>query len=170
MTMSDAQPGTKFRANLAARREAEATGQPHPAPTERDDRNLADFDRSIGLLCDLLEEELTLIKASNLTAMDQLFTRKAGLVQIIERVTPLVDPFLRSSLAEDTPRRAQVERLNKLIREDLLLLDRLAEAAATIAKEHARIVDRHSLKGLYEKSGRKVGTSPAASRSFDQEH
>lgn len=147
-----------------------AEGGPSPAMTERDIQNLADYKRCLTRLSRLLEEEIDTIRNRDLDAVDALVTRKAGIVQVLERLQPMIDPFFDAALEDDPLLRAQVVTLGELVQSDLTLLRRMADAAQTIAQEHARILERHSLNGLYEKSGRKIGASRKPAAKIDESH
>lgn len=148
--------------------ERAAAGSPPPAPTARDEENLIAFETALDRLSDLLEQEIAALAARDLNAVEALLTKKTGLVAALERVAPLVEPFLPGAGRSDLFDR--MNRLRQLAEEDRRGLDRLADAARTITAEHARILDRHSLNGIYERSGRKLGASRPGPRGFDESH
>ena len=163
-------PASTLGQRLAERQASEAEGAPPPAATARDRDALRAFEVAAAALAGLLSEEIAAIEAWRLDLIDGLSARKTALVQALEARHAAVEPFLRAAIAADPGLRDRLVALDDLVKTDGRLLSRLAEAAETIAREHARILDRHSLNGLYQKSGRKRGAARPPHPGLDESH
>lgn len=159
---------TRFGRRLSERQAAQANGDPPPAATAEDSANMTDFEACLGELETLLGAEIGAIAAGDLARVEALFPAKAECLQRIELKLPVVEPFLADSLAADPALRARLAALRETVAEDMALLERMAAATRAIAREYRKIQDRHSLDGLYEKTGRKLGPRGAASRRIDE--
>ncbi|PYE84380.1 hypothetical protein [Pseudoroseicyclus aestuarii] len=109
----------------------------------------------VAALTVLLTEEIAAIRRGDLPVIDRLAPEKARLAALIEAQDPSKTP-------EGLP------ELRALIAEDARLLDMLTEATAGLAAELRRVRDRHSLKGLYGRSGDPAPAQPGASGRFDR--
>lgn len=161
--------GTRFRRRIAERRARAAAGLGEgPLPSEEDDRNLASFQEDAREVTALLREEIAAIHAGRLDSVTALFPRKAALLKRIELLMPVVEPFLKEQLRSD---RALADRLSEMkaaVREDCELIERMSLALADVIRDIEKIRNRHSLDGIYEKSGRRVTGAAADLRQIDK--
>lgn len=156
---------SRFRKRLEARRDG---AQAEAAMTDEDRQGLAEFESDITAVTDLLQDEIAAIGAGDLDAVGTLYERKAELLKRIELQMPVVEPFLRDRLTGDDPLRARFTAFRAAVEEDSELLDRMSQATGEIVREIEKIRDRHSLNGLYGKSGQKVGEEIGAQRQIDK--
>ncbi|MFC2970553.1 hypothetical protein [Acidimangrovimonas pyrenivorans] len=155
---------SRFRKRLEARR----AGAPAEAMTDEDRQGLAAFESDIVAVTELLQDEIAAIGAGDLDRVGGLYERKAELLKRIELRMPVVELFLRDRLAGDDPLRARFAAFRAAVEEDSALLDRMSQATAEIVREIEKIRDRHSLNGLYGKSGQKLGEEAGAQRQIDK--
>ncbi|WP_127900758.1 hypothetical protein [Solirhodobacter olei] len=156
---------SRFSRRIAARRALgpEAGALPTAVMTEEDRRNIANFEADAGAVTALLRREVAAIQAGKLDAVTELYEQKTALLKRMEVLMPVVEPFLKVRLAEDEALRERLAALNAAVQEDSALLERMSSATSQIVGDLEKIRDRHSLKGLYGKSGKRV-TGPEDKR------
>jgi len=117
----------------------------------------------VDALVTLLRKENGAIEGGDLQSVIDLYPAKLEFLEKFESNTAEIQGFLAGDGADGL--KAKVEELGTLVARNEALLARTGAAAAEIAEEIGRIRDRHSLKGLYGKSGEQVGkNSPQAGK------
>lgn len=160
---------SRFRARIEARRARAAAGIPAgPVPTAEDDRNLADFEADTVAVTELLQSEIAAIRAGKLDLVTELYPRKAALLKRIELLLPVVEPFLKDKVRRDARLAEGLAALKRAVQEDSALLERMSVATGEIVRDIEKIRDRHSLNGLYGKSGRRVTGPGSDLRKIDK--
>jgi hypothetical protein len=155
---------SRFTRRISARRARAAAGdRGGMVMTEEDSRNMASFEADAAAATELLAREVAAIRAGNLEAVAEIYERKAALLKRIELLMPVVEPFLKARLEQDEGLKARLGALNDAVQEDSVLLERMTAATSEILRDLEKIRDRHSLNGLYGKSGKRV-TEPGAKR------
>ncbi len=157
---------SRFRKRMQARRETSASG---PVLTEEDDANLAAFEANIDATLDLLHDEIAAVEAGHLDRVTELYDRKADLLKRIELKIPVVEPFLAAAVDAAPALREKVRRLKGAVQENSVLLSRMSEATRDIVREIEKIRNRHSLDGLYGKSGKPVTGQDGQQLRIDKE-
>ncbi len=163
------QEPSRFKRRLAARR-ANPEADPGAAEllTDEDREALAGFVANIDAATDLLQSEITAIGRGNLRAAGELYEQKAEILKRIELKTPVVEPFLRAALAKGGAIRDKIVAFRLAVQENSVLLERMSQATANIIREVDKIRDRHSLSGLYGKSGRRLTDGEDAIQRIDK--
>lgn len=121
--------------------------------TDEDTANLDEFASLITEATNILNQEIAAISDGSFAAISDLYDRKSTILKNIELRIPLVQPFLVSGHIQASSIAAKLGELKAAVTKDSALLERMAMAAGTIVKEIKRATERHSLKGLYGKSG-----------------
>lgn len=136
--------------------------------TAEDEENLAGFEDNVARVAALLDEETAVINAGRLDQVERFIAPKAELLKKIELRLPVVEPFLQEAVASRPELREKLVHLRRRAVENANIIRRMSEATTAIIDEVSRIRDRHSLSGLYEKSGRKVVTGDAKMQRIDK--
>lgn len=131
--------------------------------SDEDGRNLAEFEADTIAVTKLLRAEISAIRSGSLEAVTELYSKKAELLKRIELLMPVVEPFLKDRIGSDAGLAARLLDLKRAVQEDSALLQRMSAATSDIVHDIEKIRDRHSLNGLYGKSGRRV-TGPGPDR------
>lgn len=150
---------------MSDRRKAAAQG----APTERDVQNIDDFTAKIGDAVTLLRTEITAINEGNLNVVTELFEEKSSILKWLELRMPLVEPFMKGDLALTRKLPDRLSEFQDVVAENSSLLSRMATAAGTVAREIEKATQRHSLNGLYGKSGQKISDAKTEKLTIDRE-
>lgn len=166
--MTDTVPNRMLR-RLAMRR-AHGSGDvpPEVLMTDEDDANLAVFEADVAAVTEVLEEEIAAIRAGRIEEVSSLYPRKAELLKRIEVLMPVVEPFLRARIETEPDLRARLSALKSAVADDGALLERISDATTRIVREIDKIRDRHSLNGLYSKSGERRAEAGGPRRSIDK--
>ncbi|WGT51737.1 hypothetical protein [Thioclava nitratireducens] len=158
---------SRFRKRMQARRDdISADG---PVLTEEDDANLAAFEANIDATLDLLHEEIAAVEAGHLDRVTELYDRKADLLKRIELKIPVIEPFLEASEHAAPALREKLRQLKVAVQDNSVLLSRMSEATRDIVREIEKIRNRHSLDGLYGKSGKPVTGQDGPQMHIDRE-
>lgn len=158
---------SRFRKRMQARRDdISADG---PVLTEEDDANLAAFEANIDATLDLLHEEIAAIEAGHLDRVTELYDRKADLLKRIELKIPVIEPFLEASEHAAPTLREKLRQLKVAVQDNSVLLSRMSDATRDIVREIEKIRNRHSLDGLYGKSGKPVTGQDGPQMHIDKE-
>ncbi|MGR3452375.1 hypothetical protein [Pseudooceanicola sp.] len=115
----------------------------------------------------VLRDEIAAIGRGELAEVEQIFPRKQQLLAEIEAA--FTDPahLIEGEEPPAVRLRARLAELQRLIRTDLALLQRMTEATGAVAREIERIRERHSLSGLYDKDGTPRAENVASSTRYD---
>lgn len=113
-------------------------------------------------MTDLLRREIAAIEAGDFEAVEALRPEKEELATAME---PLESTPPEALLPE---MRAKLVTLRDLVARDAELLERMRAASADIGQALNRVRDRHTLGGLYGKSGQKVDRNAAPAGSLDR--
>lgn len=156
---------------MSQHREARATagGVVGLAPTDLDLQNIDAFASKLGEAVILLKQEIAGINEGKLNIVSELYNQKASILKWLELKMPLVEPFINDDSVKARRIPDRLAELKEAVSENNALLSRMSTAAGTILKEIEKAQQRHSLSGLYGKSGRKVGGSDGRSRTLDKE-
>ncbi|OWY00883.1 hypothetical protein [Thioclava sp. IC9] len=158
---------SRFRKRMQARRDdISADG---PVLTEEDDANLAAFEANIDATLDLLHEEIAAVGAGHLDRVTELYDRKADLLKRIELKIPVIEPFLEASEHAAPTLREKLRQLKVAVQDNSVLLSRMSDATRDIVREIEKIRNRHSLDGLYGKSGKPVTGQDGPQMHIDKE-
>ena len=134
---------------------------PKPAPKNGAEQIIARLSR-------LLHDEISAIGAGKLETVRELYPSKVALMQELEEATAAVGKRLAAGGEDSVSLRKQLDALQVLIRKDHALLERMTDATGRVARELARIRDRHGLGGLYESSGTRRKDDVAIPQQVDQ--
>ena len=156
-----------LKERMAERRElmSRETGQGF-APTEDDKTQMTLFLEAVDRMCELLEKENSAIKSGSLDVVTELYEMKKEGLGVIESKATIIDTFLKSKSFPDAE--PKIKRLNELVHENGKLLERMSSAASSIASQIKKIRDKHTLDGIYEKTGKKMSESQKYSSKLDQ--
>lgn len=135
---------------LRARRQVEGEAS---SLTDEDRGNLESFERVLGRTLDLLEAENAALAAGDTAAVAGLYDEKAHLLKTLELHQPRIEPFLREGGEHMVSLRDLIRRLAEQLQINGRLLKGMAEASQAILDEVERARSRHSLHGLYDKTG-----------------
>lgn len=158
-------PPRKFRMQ---ERRAAAASDPRQ-PTERDIQNIDAFSLKIAEAIDLLKGEIAAINAGELSIVSETFEKKSEVLKALELKKPLVEPFIgqEASLARKIPDR--LAELKQVVTENSELLSRMASAAGAVAREIEKATQKHSLNGLYGKTGKKIENPNTSQMRVDRQ-
>jgi hypothetical protein len=159
----------KFR--FEERREARQPGRRQMGPplTEEDLANIEQFSQSLTEAQALLEEEIKAINGGQLTVVNDLFEQKTNTLKWLERKLPVIEPFLQHPQVKDTLVLSRLADLKRTAAEGSELLARMSVAARTIVREFEKASERNGLKGIYGKSGQKLGDTSEGDLRIDRE-
>lgn len=166
--MKVAPPSTLSRlAQRFQERRARAALGERPPMTEGDEENILSFGAIVDDLNALLSSENNALKQGDVAMVADLFERKQNLLKRLENRQPVIEPFLRESAEVTAQLRDKIRDLAEQLEENGNLLASMAEASQAIRTEVARVRDRHSLKGMYDKSGQSRPTGAQRPRQID---
>lgn len=157
---------SRIAARFQERRSRAAQGE-RPPLTADDESNITDFSETTLGLIKLLLAENEALRRADVDAVAGYFPQKQDLLRRIEIRQPVIEPFLRESAEVTEALRLRIHELAQVIEENSRLLASMAEAAQMMRGELDRVRDRHSLKGMYDKSGQKATTAGAKRRGLD---
>lgn len=157
---------SRIAARFQERRNRAALGERPPLTTD-DEQNIADFSTTAVNLIQLLLEENEALRHADVAKVADLFPQKQELLQRIEIRQPVIEPFLRESAEVTEALRLRIRELAGAIEENSRLLASMAEAAQSLRGELDRVRERHSLKGMYDKSGQTRETGTRRKRGID---
>jgi|GEM_PF-303946 len=143
---------SRIAARFQERRSRAALGE-RPPLTGDDEENISRFAGIVTELTALLERENAALADGDVSAVAGLFAQKQVLLTRLETRQPVVEPFLHESADVATALRSRLEALAAQINRNAALLSAMSEAARAIRLEVSRVRDRHSLNGMYDKSG-----------------
>lgn len=156
---------------MSSRKQTAGSGQGAMAlaPTELDIQNIDDFAAKLGEAVSLLKQEIAGINAGNLNIVSELYNQKASILKWLELKMPLVEPFMEDDVVRTRRLPTRLAELKEAVSENNALLSRMSAAAGTVVREIEKAQQRHSLSGLYGKSGRRIGAESGRSRTLDKE-
>lgn len=137
--------------------------------TAGDIENIEAFAMKLTEATELLRKEIAAIKGGELHVVGELYEDKSAMLKWLELKMPLVEPFMnqQAALARKLPEK--LGALREAVTEDSDLLARMASAAGTIVREIEKATQRHSLNGLYGKSGQKLSDQETGQMKIDRE-
>ncbi|MEJ5217866.1 flagellar biosynthesis protein FlgI [Cognatishimia sp. D5M38] len=139
------------------------------APTELDLQNIDAFASKISEAVSVLKQEIAGINDGQLNIVSELYNKKAGILKWLELKMPLIEPFMNDDAVKARRLPDRLAELKEAVSENNALLSRMSVAAGTIVREIEKAQNRHSLNGLYGKSGRRIGADGSRSRALDKE-
>ena len=156
---------------MSSRKQAAGSGRGAMAlaPTELDIQNIDDFAAKLGEAVSLLKQEIAGINDGNLNIVSELYNQKASILKWLELKMPLVEPFMEDDVVRTRRLPTRLAELKEAVSENNALLSRMSAAAGTVVREIEKAQQRHSLNGLYGKSGRRIGAESGRSRTLDKE-
>lgn len=157
---------SRLASRFHERRARAALGE-RPPLTEVDEENIASFAQLVTVLTDLLARENEALRQGDVDEVVNLFEDKQELLKRLETRQPVVEPFLRESAEITDTLRQRIRALAEQLELNSTLLSSMAEASQTIRAEVARVRDRHSLKGMYDKSGNSRDAGSRRTRHLD---
>ena len=157
---------SRLASRFQERRARAALGE-RPPLTAADEDNILSFTRLVTDLTDLLGRENAALQARDPQAVAALYDDKQALLQRLETRQPVVEPFLRESAEVTDQLRLHIRSLSEALELNAGLLQVMAEASVAIRSEVARVRERHSLKGMYDKSGQGVEGLPSRPKGID---
>ncbi|RRH75775.1 hypothetical protein [Falsigemmobacter faecalis] len=160
MKLAPAAAISRIAARFQERRSRAALGE-RPPLTGDDEDNISRFAGIVADLTAVLERENEALLAGDVTLVAELFGQKQVLLTQLETRQPVVEPFLRESAAVTEALRSRIQVLATQINRNAALLEAMSDAARAIRLEVSRVRDRHSLNGMYDKSGHTRGQGPA---------
>lgn len=125
-------------------------------------------DSIIDRLARLLRDEIAAIGAGKLETVRELYPDKVALMAELEAVTGRIEDRLSRGDDGAAALRERLDELHVLIRKDHALLERMTEATGSVARELARIRERHGLGGLYDNSGSTSKSGVSAPQQLDK--
>lgn len=162
---------SKRQFRVAGRKQPRPVGQGAMtlAPTELDIQNIDAFATKITEAVSLLKQEIAGINEGKLNIVSELYNQKAGILKWLELKMPLIEPFMNDDAVKARRLPDRLAELKEAVSENNALLSRMSVAAGTIVREIEKAQQRHSLSGLYGKSGRRIGADSSRSRALDKE-
>lgn len=162
---------SKRQFRVAGRKQSRPVGQGAMtlAPTELDIQNIDAFATKITEAVSLLKQEIAGINEGKLNIVSELYNQKAGILKWLELKMPLIEPFMNDDAVKARRLPDRLAELKEAVSENNALLSRMSVAAGTIVREIEKAQQRHSLSGLYGKSGRRIGADSSRSRALDKE-
>ena len=156
---------------VAGRKQNRTSGQGTVAiaPTELDLQNIDAFASKISEAVSVLKQEIAGINDGQLNIVSELYNQKAGILKWLELKMPLIEPFMNDDAVKARRLPDRLAELKEAVSENNALLSRMSVAAGTIVREIEKAQNRHSLNGLYGKSGRRIGADSSRSRALDKE-
>ncbi|WP_339402830.1 hypothetical protein [Cognatishimia coralii] len=156
---------------VAGRKQNRTSGQGTMAiaPTELDLQNIDAFASKISEAVSVLKQEIAGINDGQLNIVSELYNKKAGILKWLELKMPLIEPFMNDDAVKARRLPDRLAELKEAVSENNALLSRMSVAAGTIVREIEKAQNRHSLNGLYGKSGRRIGADGSRSRALDKE-
>lgn len=156
---------------VAGRKQNRTSGQGTMAiaPTELDLQNIDAFACKISEAVSVLKQEIAGINDGQLNIVSELYNQKAGILKWLELKMPLIEPFMNDDAVKARRLPDRLAELKEAVSENNALLSRMSVAAGTIVREIEKAQNRHSLNGLYGKSGRRIGADGSRSRALDKE-
>ncbi len=156
---------------VAGRKQNRTSGQGTMAiaPTELDLQNIDAFASKISEAVSVLKQEIAGINDGQLNIVSELYNQKAGILKWLELKMPLIEPFMNDDAVKARRLPDRLAELKEAVSENNALLSRMSVAAGTIVREIEKAQNRHSLNGLYGKSGRRIGADGSRSRALDKE-
>ena len=156
---------------VAGRKQNRTSGQGTMAiaPTELDLQNIDAFASKISEAVSVLKQEIAGINDGQLNIVSELYNQKAGILKWLELKMPLIEPFMNDDAVKARRLPDRLAELKEAVSENNALLSRMSVAAGTIVREIEKAQNRHSLNGLYGKSGRRIGADDSRSRALDKE-
>ncbi|MGR3814001.1 MAG: hypothetical protein ACU0AU_07910 [Cognatishimia activa] len=156
---------------VAGRKQNRTSGQGTMAiaPTELDLQNIDAFASKISEAVSVLKQEIAGINDGQLNIVSELYNQKAGILKWLELKMPLIEPFMNDDAVKARRLPDRLAELKEAVSENNALLSRMSVAAGTIVREIEKAQNRHSLNGLYGKSGRRIGADSSRSRALDKE-
>ncbi|MCH2250922.1 MAG: hypothetical protein MK042_14125 [Cognatishimia sp.] len=139
------------------------------APTDLDLHNIDAFATKITEAVSVLKQEIAGINEGKLNIVSELYNQKAGILKWLELKMPLIEPFMNDDAVKARRLPDRLAELKEAVTENNALLSRMSVAAGTIVREIEKAQNRHSLNGLYGKSGRRIGADGSRSRALDKE-
>lgn len=136
------------------------------APTEDDKNNMKVFVEAVDNMCEILDKENKSIKSGNLDIVTELYEQKKEGLSIIEGKSDIVSDFLKHKDFSDVE--PKLRRLNELVQENGVLLERMSAAASSIASQIKKVRDRNTLDGVYQKTGKKLPDAHKYTSKLDQ--
>ncbi|MDC0739469.1 flagellar biosynthesis protein FlgI [Cognatishimia sp. SS12] len=137
--------------------------------TERDVENLDAFAVKLDEAVALLQREIEAINSGALSMVSDLYEEKSAILKWLELKMPLVEPFMSTDPAITRKLPEKLQGLKDIVAENSALLSRMAQAAGSVVREIEKATQRHSLNGLYGKSGQKLNDPKVAKMTIDQE-
>lgn len=161
--------GRKFR--IGDRLKARSADGPVNALilTDEDMDNLKAFSEKLGEAIRLLETEMDALRDGRLDEVPTLAADKNAIVSWLEMKMPLVEPFVGHEEAADLDLATKLSNLKKLTEENGTLVSQAAGTVSAIRREYEKVANRHSLAGLYGKSGKHVGEDASKRSQFSRE-
>lgn len=138
-------------------------------PSALDLQNIDAFAQKITDAIALLKKETGAIKEGELTVVSEMFEEKSGILKWLELKKPLIEPFIKKDAALARRLPELLDELREAVTENSAMLSRMADAAGSVAREIQKATQRHSLDGLYGKSGRKVSEQTPSKMTIDRE-
>lgn len=163
---------SKRQFRMSARKEnrvAAGGGAMALRPTDLDIQNIDAFALKLGEAVDLLKQEIAGINDGKLNIVSELYDQKASILKWLELKMPLVEPFMNDDAVKARRLPDRLAELKEAVTENSALLSRMATAAGTIVREIEKAQQRHSLSGLYGKSGRRIGDTSSGTQRLDRE-
>ena len=157
---------SRLASRFQERRARAALGE-RPPLTAADEDNILAFTRLVTDLTELLSRENQALRDRDPQRVAALYEDKQALLQRLETRQPVVEPFLRDSAEVTEQLRQHIRSLSEALELNAGLLQVMAEASVAIRSEVARVRERHSLKGMYDKSGQGVEGLPTRPRGID---
>ncbi len=117
----------------------------------------------------LLRREIEGINAGELNVVTDVYEDKSNILKWLELKMPLVEPFMGQDAATTRRLPERLAEFKDVVGENSTLLERMAGAAGTVVREMEKATQRHSLNGLYGKSGEKITDSKLGKMTIDQQ-
>lgn len=148
-------------------RRARAAAGERPPLTTADEDNIRSFTNLVVELTALLERENQALNQRDPQAVAHLYEEKQQLLKRLETRQPVIEPFLKESAEVTAQLRGHIRTLSAVLELNAGLLMVMSEASLNIRNEVNRVRDRHSLKGMYDKTGQGIDNSPQRRKAID---
>lgn len=156
---------SRLGARLGERRRRARDGE-RPPLTRDDEENIGSFSRIIEQTIALLGVENDALAAGDVGKVADCYEAKSRLLKDLTLRQPVVEPFLKEDIPEIAGLRDLIGSLAESLKRNGELLEGMSNASRAIISEIETLRRRHSLEGVYDKTGQTRGRSDTSSGRF----
>jgi hypothetical protein len=166
MSNSNQRKSLKERMALKAKKISQGENISEYTPNDYDKEQFELFVNNLDNMIEILKLENFAIHSGDLDTVNKLHEDKKDGLRQLEIKTPIIEEYMK--FKNDPGVKEKIGFLKELIDNNGILLERMSFAARNITYEINKIQNKHSLDGLYEKSGRKIEENFTINKKLDQ--